>query len=91
MHNADEHCETLQVCVCKFSPLLIAACLVRARLYIMPVQHLVFLRLAADADGEAVMDALRGLVGVIPGLISFAGGANTSKEGGCNFIQKHAL
>lgn len=49
----------------------------------MPVQHLVFLRLAADADGEAVMDALRGLVGVIPGLISFAGGANTSKEGGC--------
>ena len=47
----------------------------------MPVHHLVFLRLADDADSDAVMDALRGLVGVIPGLISFAGGANTSTEG----------
>jgi hypothetical protein len=47
----------------------------------MPVHHLVFLRLADGANSDAVMDALRGLVGVIPGLVSFAGGANTSTEG----------
>jgi len=48
----------------------------------MPVTHLVFLRLAApDADAAPVLAALRGLVGVIPGLDSFSGGANTSAEG----------
>jgi len=47
----------------------------------MPVvHHLVFLKLRPDADVAAVMAALRGLVGVIPGLTSFAGGANTSPE-----------
>ena len=43
--------------------------------------HLVYLRLRADADAGAVMAALRGLVGVVPGLLSFAGGENTSPEG----------
>jgi hypothetical protein len=62
----------------------------------MPVHHLVFLRLADGADSDAVMDALRGLVGVIPGLVSFAGGVNTSTEGeqftghaSCSRLQDH--
>ncbi len=47
----------------------------------MVVHHLVLLKLREDADVPAVMAALRGLVGVVPGLTSFAGGANTSTEG----------
>jgi len=47
----------------------------------MPVNHLVFLKLRPSSDAAAVMAALRALVGVIPGLRSFGGGANTSTEG----------
>ena len=47
----------------------------------MVVHHLVYLRLRAGADEGAVMAALRGLVGVVPGLLTFAGGKNTSPEG----------
>jgi hypothetical protein len=47
----------------------------------MPVVHLVFLKLDAAKDAAPVLAALRALVGVIPGLLSFSGGANTSQEG----------
>ena len=47
----------------------------------MPVQHLVFLKLDPAKDALNVMAVLKALVGVIPGLLSFSGGANTSQEG----------
>jgi hypothetical protein len=47
----------------------------------MPVQHLVFLKLDPAKDALHVMAVLRALVGVIPGLLSFSGGENTSQEG----------
>ena len=47
----------------------------------MPVVHLVFLKLDASKDAAPVMSALRALQGVIPGLLTFSGGPNSSQEG----------
>lgn len=47
----------------------------------MAVTHLVFLRLRADADAAGIFASLAALRGVIPGLLSFSGGPNSSPEG----------
>ncbi len=47
----------------------------------MRVFHIVCLKLRPEADAESIFRALNGLVGVIPGLLTFAGGRNTSEEG----------
>ncbi len=48
----------------------------------MPVVHLVLLKISPAADVAAMMSELRGLVQpTIPGLLSFSGGSNSSKEG----------
>jgi hypothetical protein len=46
----------------------------------MAVVHVVLLRLRADADAPALLAALAGLRGVIPGLASFHGGPYSSPE-----------
>jgi len=47
----------------------------------MPVIHLVLLRLAPDSDAAAVFSTLAALRGVVPGLVAFSGGPQTSAEG----------
>ncbi len=48
------------------------------------IKHIVLFQAregAAEADIERVLVGLRGLVGVIPGLLDCSGGANNSPEG----------
>ena len=45
------------------------------------VAHLVFLKLKPTADAADVFDQLRSLKAQVPGMLSFAGGANTNPEG----------
>lgn len=45
------------------------------------VQHVVLLKLRASCDVSALMGALASLQSLIPGILSFSAGANTSSEG----------
>jgi hypothetical protein len=48
------------------------------------VKHVVLIRVRGgtpEADVARVLDDLKGLVGVIPGLVECSGGANNSPEG----------
>jgi Stress responsive A/B Barrel Domain len=47
----------------------------------MAVVHCVFLKLKPSADAELIMKELAGLQTLVPGLVSFSGGANSSAEG----------
>ncbi len=57
----------------------------------MPIVHLVCLRLDAKADAAAVFAELAALRGVIPGLLSFSGGAQTSTEGLGSFTHAFSM
>ena len=45
------------------------------------VQHIVLLKLRSSCNVSALMGALAGLRALIPGILSFSAGANTSAEG----------
>jgi len=50
----------------------------------MPARHIVLVKVKAgtpEADVTRALDALGALKGVIPGLVSFSAGPNTSPEG----------
>jgi len=53
----------------------------KKKYYWMPVTHLVLLKFKAGAQVDSCMAELARLKSLIPGLLSFSGGANTSKEG----------